>query len=63
MRLPRAVVFGIAGYAAAHGDHGDHGSGSQKPMVDENASWMEKHMAGMYTSLSLTMSPANQTIQ
>lgn len=27
----------------AHGDHGDHG---QKPIVDENASWMTKHMAG-----------------
>ncbi|KAI0130282.1 hypothetical protein BJ170DRAFT_308834 [Xylariales sp. AK1849] len=25
--------------------HGDHGSGSQKPMVDENANWMTKHMA------------------
>ncbi|AEO71176.1 uncharacterized protein THITE_2123310 [Thermothielavioides terrestris NRRL 8126] len=37
-----AVLAGIAGGALAHGDHG---SGSQKPVVDENASWMEKHMA------------------
>ncbi|KAK4102007.1 putative calcium ion binding protein [Parathielavia hyrcaniae] len=36
------VLAGIAGYALAHGDHG---SASQKPVVDENASWMVKHMA------------------
>ncbi|KAK5660706.1 hypothetical protein OQA88_12071 [Cercophora sp. LCS_1] len=35
----------LAGRALAHGDHGGHG-GSQKPMVGENANWMEKHMAG-----------------
>lgn len=39
------LVFALAlGKAClAHGDHGDHG---QKPIVDENASWMTKHMAG-----------------
>ncbi|GAB1313524.1 Calcium ion binding protein [Madurella fahalii] len=42
MRPSSIVLAGIAGYALAHGDHG---SGSQKPMVDENASWMERHMA------------------
>ena len=26
--------------------HGDHGSGSQKPMVPDDANWMTKHMAG-----------------
>lgn len=38
------LVFALAlGKAClAHGDHGDHG---QKPVVDENASWMTKHMA------------------
>ncbi|KAK3371520.1 putative calcium ion binding protein [Lasiosphaeria ovina] len=25
--------------------HGDHGSGSQQPIVDEHATWMQKHMA------------------
>lgn len=42
MRLSGLVLAGIAGRALAHGDHG---GGSQKPAVDENASWMEKHMA------------------
>ncbi|KAG6360588.1 hypothetical protein INS49_011650 [Diaporthe citri] len=38
------IVFALALSKAclAHGDHGDHG---QKPIVDENASWMAKHMA------------------
>jgi hypothetical protein len=36
--------LGLAVQVRAHGDHG-HG-GSQKPIVGENASWMEKHMAG-----------------
>lgn len=26
--------------------HGDHGERSQRPIVDENANWMTKHMAG-----------------
>ncbi|KXX82302.1 Calcineurin B-like protein 4 [Madurella mycetomatis] len=42
MRPSSIVLAGIAGYALAHGDHG---SDSQRPIVDENASWMEKHMA------------------
>ncbi|KAK3387571.1 hypothetical protein B0H63DRAFT_160331 [Podospora didyma] len=46
MRLLGNLLFagmaGLAGHALAHGDHG---SGSQKPIVGENASWMEKHMA------------------
>ncbi|KAG8160553.1 hypothetical protein KVR01_010089 [Diaporthe batatas] len=38
------LVFALAlgKVCLAHGDHGDHG---QKPVVDENASWMTKHMA------------------
>ncbi|KAK4122780.1 putative calcium ion binding protein [Parathielavia appendiculata] len=40
--LATLVVAGIAGCALAHGDHG---SGSQRPVVDKNASWMVKHMA------------------
>lgn len=41
----RAFGLWIAGLglAAAHSDHG-HG-GSQKPIVGEHATWMEKHMA------------------
>ncbi|KAL2259737.1 hypothetical protein VTK26DRAFT_6473 [Humicola hyalothermophila] len=42
MRLSSLVLAGIAGCALAHGDHG---SGSHKPVVDENADWMTKHMA------------------
>ncbi|KAL2130645.1 hypothetical protein VTI74DRAFT_6126 [Chaetomium olivicolor] len=40
-----AIIFvsGLVGYALAHGDHGSRSS--QKPAVDENASWMQKHMA------------------
>ncbi|KAK0705089.1 hypothetical protein B0H67DRAFT_604025 [Lasiosphaeris hirsuta] len=34
--------LGLAGHVLGHGDHG---SESQKPVVGENASWMEKHMA------------------
>ncbi|KAK3683972.1 putative calcium ion binding protein [Podospora appendiculata] len=37
------LLAGLAGRALSHG--GDHGAESQKPMVDEHASWMEKHMA------------------
>ncbi|KAL1865171.1 hypothetical protein Daus18300_007297 [Diaporthe australafricana] len=38
------LVFALAlgKTCLAHGDHGDHG---QKPIVDENATWMTKHMA------------------
>lgn len=32
----------IAGLAIAHGSH------SQKPIVDPNANWMTKHMAGEF---------------
>ncbi|KAK3304096.1 putative calcium ion binding protein [Chaetomium strumarium] len=40
---PSFILFaGIAGHALAHGNHG---SGSEKPIVDGNASWMQKHMA------------------
>lgn len=44
MRLSVIALAGIAGCARAHRDHG---SGSQKPVVGENATWMAKHMAGM----------------
>jgi hypothetical protein len=46
MRLSGLVLAGMARCVLAHGDHGDRG-GSQRPEVDENASWMVKHMAGM----------------
>lgn len=42
------TALALSGAALAHGDHGDeggHGHG-QKPIVDENANWMTKHMAG-----------------
>ncbi|KAK3314691.1 hypothetical protein B0H66DRAFT_627390 [Apodospora peruviana] len=42
------AAAGLAGRALAHGDHSGAGGSmahSQKPMVGENASWMEKHMA------------------
>ncbi|KAL2175325.1 putative calcium ion binding protein [Thermothelomyces heterothallicus CBS 202.75] len=42
MRLSGIIVAALAGRALGHGDHG---SGSQRPLVDENASWMQKHMA------------------
>ncbi len=45
MRISSGLVLAaIAGRALAHGDHGG-GGGSQKPAVDPNATWMEKHMA------------------
>jgi hypothetical protein len=51
MRFSRIVVAaGMAGCALAHGDHSGGGGASQKPIVDDNATWMQKHMAGMYTS-------------
>ncbi|KAH6851156.1 putative calcium ion binding protein [Chaetomium sp. MPI-CAGE-AT-0009] len=43
MRFSGAVLAALAGHALAHGDHGS--GGSHKPPVDENASWMQKHMA------------------
>jgi len=43
MHLSTLIIAGIVGQAFAHGDHGNR---SQKPVVDENASWMVKHMAG-----------------
>lgn len=39
--LVTALAF--CGACAAHGDHSEH---SQKPVVDANANWMTKHMAG-----------------
>ncbi|KAK7756370.1 hypothetical protein SLS62_001596 [Diatrype stigma] len=41
MRCTILVAAGLFCQAIAHGDHG----GSQKPMVDDNADWMTKHMA------------------
>lgn len=45
LNMFRSLVTALAlsGASLAHGDHGDH---SQKPIVDENANWMTKHMAG-----------------
>jgi hypothetical protein len=39
------VGLSVLSRVAAHGDHGGGGAG-QKPMADENANWMTKHMAG-----------------
>ncbi|KAI0179925.1 putative calcium ion binding protein [Hypoxylon sp. FL1284] len=41
----RSVILVATGLACRVFAHGDHSSGSQKPLVDENASWMTKHMA------------------
>ncbi len=38
------LLVALASTAAAHDDHGGHG---QKPIVDEHANWMTRHMAGM----------------
>lgn len=44
MRSLSLLLVSLAGRAVlGHGDHGNYG---QKPMVDENANWMTKHMAG-----------------
>lgn len=59
-----AISLAVAGTAVAHGDHG-----SQAPMVNENANWMTKHMAGMQASplvrrggrLELTRLPQRNT--
>ncbi|KAK3997082.1 calcineurin B-like protein 4 [Cladorrhinum sp. PSN332] len=48
MRFSSGILLSsIAGYALAHGDHSGGGGsgGSQKPVVDQNANWMTKHMA------------------
>ncbi|OTB00820.1 hypothetical protein M426DRAFT_323934 [Hypoxylon sp. CI-4A] len=39
-----SLLLAAAGLACGVIGHGDH-SGSQKPMVNENANWMTKHMA------------------
>jgi hypothetical protein len=36
------LILSLAGAALGHGDHAQ----SEKPLVDENANWMTKHMAG-----------------
>ncbi|KAI0025285.1 hypothetical protein F4780DRAFT_722988 [Xylariomycetidae sp. FL0641] len=41
MRPTIIVTASLLSGALAHGDH----SGSQKPMVDDNANWMTRHMA------------------
>jgi hypothetical protein len=38
---PTVLSIAFAGLAAAHG-----GASAQKPIVDPNANWMTKHMAG-----------------
>jgi len=48
--LVLVAAAGLAGCALGHGDHGGGGAHSQKPVVGEDASWMEKHMAGMSQS-------------
>lgn len=42
MRTATAILAGLVGLAAAHGDHG----GSKAPVVPADANWMTKHMAG-----------------
>jgi len=46
MRSLSLVIFSLACQTVL--GHGDHGDQAQKPMVDENASWMTKHMAGKF---------------
>lgn len=46
------TALALSGASLAHGDHGEH---SQKPMVDENANWMTKHMAGKLRDIYLQM--------
>lgn len=41
MHRPFLLTLALAGSAVAHGDHG-----GQAPMVNEDADWMTKHMAG-----------------
>lgn len=41
------TALALGGACLAHGDHGDHG---QKPIVDEHANWMTRHMAGKQTT-------------
>lgn len=41
------TALALGGACLAHGDHGDHG---QKPIVDEHANWMTRHMAGKQTA-------------
>jgi hypothetical protein len=53
MRPLSLIVFSLAGRTVlGHGDHGEHG---QKPLVDENASWMTKHMAGGFPFLNTAL--------
>ncbi|CCC14300.1 hypothetical protein SMACR_08864 [Sordaria macrospora] len=42
---PSSIILAAVGLTGTALAHGDHGSGSQKPIVDENAPWMVKHMA------------------
>lgn len=37
------TVLALIGASLAHGDHGER---SRAPIVDANANWMTKHMAG-----------------
>lgn len=55
----RVVITALAlsGASLAHGDHGEHG---QKPIVDENANWMTKHMAGKDQQLAVIFSTKAQ---
>ncbi|KAI1404450.1 hypothetical protein F4819DRAFT_124620 [Hypoxylon fuscum] len=41
----RSTILITAGLVCRALGHGDHSGGSQKPMVNENANWMTKHMA------------------
>ena len=45
MRCSLLIAAGALGRVLAHGDHSKRDS--QKPMVDNKADWMTKHMAGM----------------
>lgn len=51
-----AAALALSGTSMAHGGGEHHG---QKPMVDANANWMTKHMAGMsdYHDSSINSSP------
>lgn len=45
MRTTYLLSFALSGLAAAHGSH------NQKPIVSDDATWMEKHMAGNVSPL------------
>ena len=54
MRSSSLFLLGVAGTVLAHGDHAAVG---QKPIVDDSANWMTKHMAGTLSHSVPCLSP------